>query len=161
MQEQQSHGETISVGAESHQSDPLRVTPAAQARQRIWLLLFLAAMWSLSTAIFHGGWSFRVVGVQVVREDGRPIDVVRGAARGFLFWTPILTLWFLAELFAHLYWRDWLDIEHRRSAMWLLWASVYLWRAGAVLLLAYFVAALWQPQRAPHDRILGTYLVPR
>ncbi|MCX7699937.1 MAG: RDD family protein, partial [Gemmataceae bacterium] len=152
---------SISVGAEFHESNSPPLTPAAQARKRIWLLLLLAGVWSLSTAIFHGGWSFRVVGVQVVREDGRPVDVVRGAARGLLFWAPILTLWFLAELFGHWYWRDWLDVEHRRSAMWLLWASVYLWRAGAVLLLAYLVAALWQPQRAPHDRILGTYIVPR
>jgi len=42
--------------------------------------------------------------------------------------------------------------------LWLAWAS---WWAALALLAIYAVLALWLPSRGVHDRLAGTYLVPR
>jgi hypothetical protein len=35
-----------------------------------------------------------------------------------------------------------------------------LWWGAVALVLGYVVLAIWRPQRALHDRLAGTYLVP-
>jgi hypothetical protein len=44
---------------------------------------------------------------------------------------------------------------------WVPWAAFALWWSAVVLLLSYFLLAYWLPTRSLHDRLAGTYLVPR
>ena len=44
---------------------------------------------------------------------------------------------------------------------WVLRLSILTWWAVWPLLVGYALLALWHPPRALHDRLAGTYLVPR
>jgi serine/threonine protein kinase len=87
----------------------------------------------------RGGLSLRLLGLSLVRADGRPAGRLRCAWRALLAWAP------LTGLVACWLWLDW------DPAGW----------AALALLPLYAVLALWSPWRAPHDRLAGTYLVPR
>ena len=80
-----------------------------------------------------------MLGLSLVRADGRPAGRLRCAWRAVLVWPPVTTL--------HACW------------FWLGWEPA--WWAALALLLLYIVLALWSPEHSLHDRLAGTYLVPR
>jgi serine/threonine protein kinase len=101
-------------------------------------LAWLAAIvsWAFLT---RGGLSLRLLGLSLIRADGRPTGRLQCAWRALLAWAP------LTGLLACRLWLDW------DPAVW----------AALALLPLYLVLALWRPDRAPQDRLAGTYLVPR
>jgi uncharacterized RDD family membrane protein YckC len=126
----------------------------------------VGAFFLLAPPVFCVGWAFvgrgglsgRILGLALVQADGRPAARWRCALRALLIWAPVATL-FLTGLWAEVGY--WAALEEGRSApglLWLAWAGA--WSAWA-LLTAFAVLAIRSPVRGLHDRLAGTYLVPR
>jgi hypothetical protein len=118
-----------------------------------WPLLWVA--WAF---LFRGGFCFRVMGLTLVRTDGRPAERWRCAWRALLVWLPVATLALLAAFLEMGYWSLW-DVHDPYA--WLLWLSDGCWWVALGLPVAYILMALGSPGRTLHDRLAGTYLVPR
>ena len=101
----------------------------------------------LLAAILRGGVSLMLTGVAIVRADGRPAYRRQCAARAALVWFPVAGLLFGSAL---------LQVYAPRQAP----LAAGLWLAAAALLPVYAAVALRFPARPPHDRLVGTYLVP-
>jgi hypothetical protein len=102
-------------------------------------------IWSFLT---RGGISYPIQKWVLVTADGRKASRVRCAWRTVLFWTPV------AALIGMVYW-----VDAFYPAMG--WLKVGLVCSIIALFLAYPGLAIWFPARSPHDRLAGTYLVPR
>jgi hypothetical protein len=75
-----------------------------------------------------------------------------------LVWAPVAATAAGAFWLRAIYWENWTPA----STPWpTLWLAATLWWATVLLLLGYAGLALWRPNRAPHDRLSGVYLVPR
>jgi hypothetical protein len=118
-------------------------------------------LWAVWAALTRGGLANRLAGVRLLGADGRPAARWRCALRSLLVWAPPTLLVVLSvrlEL-----WR--LVGPGGRPAEELLlfcaWASWASWWLAVVLLPAYVVLALRRPNGGPHDRLAGTYPVPR
>jgi hypothetical protein len=102
----------------------------------------------LLAAVFRGGLSLVLVGIGLVRADGRRAARWQCALRAALVWAPVMGLLFVsAALQIHTPQRPYLA------------AGFYL--AAVALLPVYAVLALRFPTQPPQDRLLGTFLVPR
>jgi serine/threonine protein kinase len=121
---------------------------------------FLPVLWIIWAFLFRGGFSYHLTGMSLVRKDGRKAARWQCAARSFLFWLPMvalcsasigLDLWFWSVEGPHAGW----------ILAWLPQLSTALWLAGLLTFPAYAVLALRSPTRSLHDRLVGTYLVPR
>ena len=120
------------------------------------LLLACPAAWVVWAAATRGGLSLWLAGLRLVRADGRRAARWRCAWRALLVWAP-----FAGLLLASLAVEDWRLVEGAASqdaAAWLSWGA---WWLAVLLLPVYVWLALRSPHRAPHDRLAGTYLVPR
>ena len=73
-------------------------------------------------------------------------------------WAPVAALLVLSIYLDEWYWSAWKGGD---PPAWLLWAAWLSWWAGLALLPVYVVLAMWSPARSLHDRLAGTYLVPR
>jgi hypothetical protein len=85
----------------------------------------------------------------VVRRDGRDIGRVRSAARFLIAWSPVIA-WM--AYFGHPMFGD-------LRAM----SPAAAYAGGGLALLSVAAGAVWTiavPRRGPHDRILGTWVVP-
>jgi hypothetical protein len=150
-------------------ADDLAGGPAPLAEEALGDLGALAAalaawpvLWCLWAGLTRGGLSFRLAGITLLGADGRPAARWRCAWRALLVWSPVFAL-LLAALALDL-WR----VAHAgqgaaptasvRAAGWLAWAA--WWAAVAVLPTYAWVAVRW-PNGGPHDRLAGTYPVPR
>jgi hypothetical protein len=123
------------------------------------VLNFAPVVWVLWAFITRGGLTFRVMGISLVRSDGRKASRTRCAWRALLVWIPVFALLSVAVCLDQTYWEAWwyrIPPPH-----WMLWISWILWWLGLVLLPLYCALALWFPTRSLHDRLAGTYLVPR
>jgi uncharacterized RDD family membrane protein YckC len=117
---------------------------------------FWPALWALWAFLTRGGLSLRIAGLALVRADGREAGHFGCACRALLVWTPVLVL-LVAGVGADLwYWQ--LDAGPLRWLLGLLW---YAWWVGLALLIVYPLLALWHPRRGLHDRLAGTWVVPR
>jgi hypothetical protein len=123
-----------------------------------WVLLAMAAwpaLWCLWAAAARGGLGLWLAGITVVGADGRPAARWRCAVRALAVWAPVALLLALAL---------WLDAwriatgEDGRVIAWLAWVT---WWSALLLLPAYVWAAMAWPNRGLHDRLAGTYQVPR
>jgi hypothetical protein len=75
-------------------------------------------------------------------------------------WLPVILLLLLAAWGQVTLFGEWL--RARESPPWgMTWLTLAAQALSVALLPAYFALALWQPTRALHDRLAGTYLVPR
>ena len=101
----------------------------------------------LAAFAFRGGISMLLAGIAVVRADGRPATRRTCAVRAALVWTPVFLLLFVSTL---------LQI-HAPEKVYL---AALLFLLAVVLLPVYAFVALRFPTRPPHDRLVGTYLVP-
>jgi len=99
-------------------------------------------------AVLRGGLSMIVAGIAVVRADGQRASHQLCGLRAFV-WLPIATLLLTAA------WLQVPDPEPER-----IYAAAGLWLLAVALLAVYVVIALRYPDRPPHDRLTGTYLVP-
>jgi hypothetical protein len=126
---------------------------APPAVPRRWARLCLAilawpVLWAAGAFLFRGGLSNPLTGVLLVRAAGDRPRRRLCAARALLVWLPVALL-----LCA--------SVMVRAHAPEAITAYRSLWWAAIVLLPGYLVAALIDPERGPHDRLLGTWLVPR
>jgi len=105
-------------------------------------------LWAAGAFALHGGLSNLLTGVLLVRATGGRPGRRQCAARALLVWTPVAVL-LCASVIA------------RAGAPDAATAYRGLWWAAAMLLPTCLAVALIDPERGPHDRLLGTWLVPR
>jgi hypothetical protein len=121
----------------------------------IWI-----GLWVVWAFLARGGLTYWLAGACLVRADGRKAARWQCAGRAFLFWLPVSVL--LGGLVALDSWFWSLGNPQPGGLLaWLPWLSFLVWLASMLLLPGYAVLALRSPTRAPHDRLMGTYLVPR
>jgi hypothetical protein len=118
----------------------------------VWVLMVVLAGcplgWVAWAWLWRGGLSLRILGLTLVSANGHPAWRLQCAWRALVVWLPVTVLLGLSLS---------LDASHPELARWS-WAS---W-GGALLVLAGFaVLALRSPARGLHDRLAGTYVVPR
>jgi hypothetical protein len=114
-----------------------------------FVLLFLApVLWVIWAFLWRGGITLQMMGMALVCGDGRRAGRWRCAWRAFLVWMPPAALSYLA-----------LEIKVADPE-----ATIQA-ETCCVLALAYVLGcvglALWSPTRSWHDRLAGTYLVPK
>ncbi len=105
----------------------------------VWPLLWV--LWAL---VFRGGFSYSLMGIALVRGDGRRPARWQCGLRALLVWAPLALLLTLSA---------WLESRSGVSGM--------LWWSAAALLGGYVALALVFPSRSVHDQLAGTRLVPR
>jgi hypothetical protein len=112
-------------------------------------LMLTPVLCMLSAVLFRGGLRHYLLGVRLVRRDGRRAGRLRCAWRALMAWSMLipLGLWLLLEDFA---WR------HRIAYL-----GDLCWGASALLALLLMAVMLRTPARSFHDRLAGTWLVPR
>jgi eukaryotic-like serine/threonine-protein kinase len=110
-------------------------------------LIFVAVAQFLTILIFGTTPGQRMFGYAVVNESGGFAGRPRMLLRWFIAWLPASALWICSTL---------LFVTHHRSpvALAFMIAAALIWLAG-------LTAALLHPNRGPHDRLAGTWLVPR
>ena len=118
---------------------------------------YLGILGSLSAFAFRGGFVLRDQGIAVVNRDGSPASRLRTFSRGLLGWSPMILLGLLPSFWNKTLLLSPLTAEKTVGLSLPLWLSLFL-LAVAIL------GSIWSivtPERGPHDRIVGTYLVPR
>ena len=115
------------------------------------IITIMVVVWSLIwSPILPGGPLLRATGLAAVTRDGREIGRLRSAARVLITWSPTLA-WSIG-------WAWYVEaLTHD--------AFVYAspWGIGVLYLLP-AIGALWtiaHPERGLHDRLAGTWVVPR
>lgn len=117
------------------------------AATRFWIPIVPSLVVLLWVALSRGGLPMRLIGIQLVDSCGRPASRWLHFVRASLVWLPVL---FLLGILS------WADTYRPDLTVLVLVASQML----LYLPLLYFVLALVSPKRGPHDRLLGTWLVP-
>jgi hypothetical protein len=113
-----------------------------------WVVLVaIPLFWVVGAAVFRGGLSMALTGLALVRSDGRRAFRRQCAVRTALVWLPVVAL-----LGASV----WLQVYHPEQVH----TYVALWLIAVALMPVYVVVALRYPDRPPHDRLVGTTLVP-
>ncbi|HEY7154028.1 MAG TPA: protein kinase [Gemmataceae bacterium] len=121
-------------------------------------VLIWPALWVVWAFLARGGFSYRMAGIALVRGDGRPASRLQCAWRALLVWTPLTGLLVLSLWLESRYWSAW---ELGDPPRWMLSLASASWYAALLLLAGYAILALWWPARMLHDRLAGTYRVPR
>jgi hypothetical protein len=135
--------------------------PLARATMPRWTLFLLFVVspmfvWVLWAFLLRGGLTFWLAGIALLHSTGRKALRIQCAWRALLIWTPVAA--FLAlSWFNEMRWADWFY----GIGGWTSWLSEVCWSLALVLLPLYVGLALWFPNRSLHDRLAGTYLVPR
>jgi uncharacterized RDD family membrane protein YckC len=112
----------------------------------------------LAALITRRGVRSMILGMDLVRRDGAPAGRLRCAWRALVAWVPILATLVLARWLEESYWERWMP---EGGQAWMLWLADACWVGFALALLTPVVLALWTPARSLHDRLSGTWLVPR
>jgi uncharacterized RDD family membrane protein YckC len=111
----------------------------------------LIAIWGLIWSVFlPGGPLLRAAGLAAVTRHGRQIGRLRSAVRVLVTWSPAIVL----GIGQHFYFEITGDNLFQTAAWWL--------AVGTLLPLVF--GALWtvaHPERGLHDRLTGTWIVPR
>ena len=121
--------------------------------QRNGISIILFSMFPFGTWLFlsfmtGANLTLRLSGQAIVWADGRPVPI-------YIRWLRLIIA--SAPFFALQFFIAWIDC-YRVDYLWMLNAAGLLLYS---LFLLYAVSIVVFPRRAPHDRILGTYLVPR
>jgi hypothetical protein len=103
--------------------------------------------WVLWSFAFRGGIVWYRGGLALVRRDGRRVARWQCALRTLLVWLPIGALLGAAVALARF-----------SPEVPVLYFGAYGLACGLVVLFTFL--AIWSPTRAPHDRLVGTYIVP-
>jgi hypothetical protein len=119
---------------------------------------FWPALWCLWSGVTRGGLALRLAGVALRDRNGRPAPRWRCLWRAAVVWLPVLALLLLSfgldvGRVAFLE-----DGPFGDAAAWLAW---WAWWQAALLLPAFAWAGVTWPNRGIHDRLAGTYPVPR
>jgi hypothetical protein len=131
-----------------------------------WLSVVLVAggliaggpvLWVLWAFLFRGGWTLWLMGILLVRADGRKAARWQCAWRVLLLWLPVCGLLATAIWLTIFWWYT----DFGPSYVWATWLSWSCWGLAVVLLPLYATVAVLFPNRSLHDWLAGTYLVPR
>jgi hypothetical protein len=122
------------------------------------MLLTWPVLWVVWAFLWRGGFSYRIMRIDLVRSDGRPALRVQCAWRALLVWAPVTAVLLLSLWLQN---RFWSDLARGEQHLWLHTLSTALWYAALALLGVFVALALARPGRSLHDRLAGTYLVPR
>jgi hypothetical protein len=139
---QAAYPETFRVHAIRHQRGPGLV---------FFVLVFVLlwpACWVLWAFLWRGGLAQRALGLSLVMANGHRALRLQCAWRALVVWAPVGALVGLSV---------WLRGYYPEQARWA-WAS---WGAALAVLFGFSAVALRSPTRGLHDRLAGTYLVPR
>jgi len=118
-------------------------------------------VWIVWAFLWRGGLCFRLAGIALVQGDGRRAARWRCAWRALLVWLPPLLL-LVASAALELWRLEALDSAAAGlGSPWPARLAWLTWWLAAGLLPLYFWLAQRSPGRALHDRLAGTYLVPR
>jgi hypothetical protein len=112
------------------------------------IMIAIPLAWIIWATVFRGGLSLPLVGLSLVGNEGKPASRWRAGLRALLVWAPLAAIWTLA-----IWLREWLSA----------WPDVALgvYGIGVVYLLVLIPWALVRPERGFHDRLAGTWIVPR
>jgi uncharacterized RDD family membrane protein YckC len=110
-------------------------------------VVFWPLAWTIWSFCFRGGLSLRLMGLRLVRRDGRPASRFQCAFRTLLVWMPITLL---------LLFTNFLGIEFADNPDY----SLTVWCCAIGVLVAYIYLSLLHPVRALHDWLAGTWVVP-
>lgn len=108
----------------------------------------------LTTFVFRSGLSFLLLGVAIVKADGRLASRKQTLFRSFVAWSPIFlcNLILLFSVGKEIFEFEKLVLIH--FPWWIYFSLVAVCLAGAVM-------AVLNPERGPQDKIAKTYLVTR
>jgi hypothetical protein len=120
--------------------------------------LLFPTLWVVWAFIVRGAVSLRLMALCLVRTSGRPAFRIQCAWRAFVTWVPVVGLLILSALLDFLPWAGGVPGSDFGLTYWLSWMC---WVFALALLPAYAAMAIRSPQRSLHDRLAGTYLVPR
>jgi hypothetical protein len=112
------------------------------------LLVTWPVCWVAWAGLWRGGLTQRLLGLALVSANGRPAWRLQCAWRALVVWAPVAALLGVSL---------WLDAYYPGQARWA-WAN---WGGALVVLLGGAVLTLRSPARGWHDRLAGTYVVPR
>jgi hypothetical protein len=132
------------------------------AVQAVVLLLVWPVMWIFWAGVTRGGFSLPLSGITVVQADGRKAARWRCVSRALLVWAPFTGL-VLASLLLDM-WRVAESPVPSRSSPELTaaaWAAWLAWWLAVAWLPLHFLLVLRAPAQSWHDRLSGTFLVPR
>jgi hypothetical protein len=117
-------------------------------------------IWVVWAVALRGGITLRLAGIALLRCNGRKALRIQCAWRALLVWMPVAALLAISIWLDGVWLRAWLrqDLHLYEWAYWLSWFG---WSLALALLPLYVGLALWLPNRGLHDRLAGTYLVPR
>ena len=127
----------------------------------VWMMLLLlpllvvSVIWPLWAGATRGGGGQWLAGVRLVQTDGRHAARWRCAWRAILVCLPIAAL--LGVSLGIEGWRLAGEV-HGVAWAWLVWLT---WWLGLAMIPLFAWLALRSPNRGLHDRLAGTYLVPR
>jgi uncharacterized RDD family membrane protein YckC len=110
-------------------------------------VIFWPAAWTIWAFFFRGGLSLQMMGLRLVRSDGRPASRFQCAFRTMLVWAPVTLLLLFANF---------LSVEFREHADY----SLTVWCCAIAVPVAYVYLSLINPARTLHDWLAGTWLVP-
>lgn len=117
------------------------------AKQFTVLNIFLILGFAGFAFAFRGGLSYTLSGIALVRDDGRPAGRWVCAARELLMWSPLLVV-ALANIWMQSFHPEWMKMR------------LFFAFATALTLIGYLVVGLRYPNRGPHDKLVGTHMVP-
>src|SRR5262249_36975290 len=112
----------------------------------------------LAALLTRRGLRSMIVGIDVVRGDGAPAGRLRCAWRVLVAWLPFVGLLILVCGLGEAVWRRW---RPQGGDAWLLARASLAWMGLVALPLLQVAMTLWSPARSLHDRLSGTWLVPR
>jgi hypothetical protein len=116
------------------------------------VILLVSAVAALSAAlVFRRGVWLRLLGLSIATGRGAEVSRLRAFWRASLAWSPVLALW------------AWLGIARLagRPIEQSLSHAPWVYAAAGAALVAGAAWTIVHPARGPHDRVAGTWLVPR
>jgi uncharacterized RDD family membrane protein YckC len=126
----------------------MRAQPSSSRLAALAVAFAWPVLWTIWGAITRGGISLRLSGLALVRRDNRLTGRLRCGLRAFLVWSPIATL-LLASMG--------LTPELTGPTV----AGLTLWWIALGMLAVGPILVLLNPRSGPHDRMTGSYVVPR
>jgi hypothetical protein len=143
--------EEARAGRSGAQARPMFSDDSGPALGLLGSVYLLAGIFLVNRVVcalaFRGGLSWALTGLTLVTNDGRPCGRLLCAARSLAVWVPVIALGLIA---AHVQYEfpTWVTLR------------VVLTVLLIALIIAYAVVAVRYPSRPPHDRLLGTHIVP-
>jgi uncharacterized RDD family membrane protein YckC len=137
---------------------PLRKGEFFFSGVEVLILLSWPTVWVVWAFVTRGGLSFWMLGLSLVRSDGRPALRLQCAWRALLVWLPVTGGLLLSAWCNATYWWRWSEATESPGLLWISWLTYW---AAVGMVLADAGLCIWLPGRSLHDRLAGTYLVPQ